>query len=70
MTVTLLYLLYAYVQAIVVQRYGIRDTAAPVLTVALLALFAPLVTFGLVIAVLWATTEALARPAPRRKDPQ
>jgi hypothetical protein len=56
-----LYLLYAFVQAILFTRFVVKDPD-PVPAVIVAFLFAPVITVGLACAALWVITEALARP--------
>ncbi len=56
-----LYVLYAFVQAILVARYVIQDETAPVLMVMIMTVFAPIVSAGMTIhyggeAIKWLVT--------------
>ena len=62
MTGFLLYLLYAFGQAVLLQRLGLRDRHDPVLLVILLALFAPLATMAIAIGMVYAVLQWLATP--------
>jgi len=56
------YILYALIQGILVNRYYIKETTAPVFMVIILAAFAPLVTVGSILAALSWGIERLATP--------
>jgi hypothetical protein len=56
-----LYILYAFVQAILVARYVIQDQTAPVLLVLVMTIFAPIASIGMIIhyggaAIAWLVT--------------
>lgn len=56
-----LYIFYAVVQAILIARYGIEEETSPVLLVALLSTFAPLVSVivlftGVGVGIKWLVT--------------
>jgi uncharacterized ion transporter superfamily protein YfcC len=61
-----LYILYALIQGILINRYYIEDTTAPVFMVIIMALLAPVVT---ALAILTAFAEGIKRLAtPRTKQ--
>jgi hypothetical protein len=55
-----LYLLYAFVQAVLFVRFIIEEEDDPVPAVVMAFLFAPLVTVSLLIALAWCITHWLA----------
>lgn len=57
-----LYILYALIQGILVNRYYIEDTTSPVGVVVISALFAPLVTVIAVLTAFGAGIKWLATP--------
>lgn len=57
-----IYILYALIQGILVNRYYLKDTAAPVAAVVMMTIFAPVVSFLVVLGTFAEIIRRLATP--------
>ncbi len=62
-----LYVLYAFVQAVLIARYIIEDDTAPVLLVMGMTLFAPVATLGMIVHYGGEANKWLVTYKPRKK---